>query len=96
MQAVIEHLAHVEGLTIITVAVILGFAAVGTAIGFGLLGGKFLECSARQPEMIPQLRVQMFIMAGLLDAVSMIGVALALFFIFFHPFGKYIQAAIGA
>jgi len=96
MQPVIEHLANVEAMSTLAVAIILGLAAVGTAIGFGLLGGKFLEGSARQPEMIPQLRVQMFIMAGLLDAVSMIGVALALFFIFGHPVAKFIQTAAGA
>ena len=50
------------------------------------LGGKFLEGAARQPEMIPQLQVKMFIVAGLLDAVTMIGVGIALFFTFANPF----------
>jgi F-type H+-transporting ATPase subunit c len=59
---------------------------VGTAIGFGLLGGKFLEGAARQPELVPMLQVKMFIVAGLLDAVTMIGVGLALFFTFANPF----------
>ncbi|HUL13973.1 MAG TPA: F0F1 ATP synthase subunit C [Methylococcaceae bacterium] len=78
----------VYGMTAIAVGIILGMGAMGTAIGFGLLGGKFLEGAARQPEMVPMLQVKMFIVAGLLDAVTMIGVGLALFFTFANPFVK--------
>lgn len=78
----------VSGMTAIAVGLILGMGAMGTAIGFGLLGGKFLEGAARQPEMVPMLQVKMFIVAGLLDAVTMIGVGLALFFTFANPFVK--------
>ncbi len=81
-----EAIANVQGLTAIAVGIILGMGALGTAIGFGLLGGKFLEGAARQPEMVPMLQVKMFIVAGLLDAVTMIGVGLALFFTFANPF----------
>ncbi|CAA9892417.1 ATP synthase subunit c [Candidatus Methylobacter favarea] len=85
--------ADVQGMTAIAVGLILGMGALGTAIGFGLLGGKFLEGAARQPEMVPMLQVKMFIVAGLLDAVTMIGVGLALFFTFANPFLSAIQAA---
>ena len=81
-----EAIANVQGLTAIAVGIILGMGALGTAIGFGILGGKFLEGAARQPEMVPMLQVKMFIVAGLLDAVTMIGVGLALFFTFANPF----------
>ncbi|MCM2129271.1 F0F1 ATP synthase subunit C [Larsenimonas rhizosphaerae] len=74
------------GMTAIAVSLLIGLGALGTAIGFGLLGGKFLEGAARQPEMIPQLQVKMFIVAGLLDAVAMIGVGIGLFFTFANPF----------
>ena len=70
----------VVGMTAIAVALLIGMGALGTAIGFGILGGKFLEGAARQPEMVPMLQVKMFIVAGLLDAVTMIGVGIALFF----------------
>jgi F-type H+-transporting ATPase subunit c len=66
----------------IAVAIIIGMGAVGTAIGFGIMGGKFLEASARQPELAPQLQVKMFILAGLIDAISMIGVGVALYILF--------------
>jgi F-type H+-transporting ATPase subunit c len=82
----ISAIANVQGLTAIAVGIILGAGAMGTAIGFGILGGKFLEGAARQPELVPLLQVKMFIVAGLLDAVTMIGVGLALFFTFANPF----------
>ena len=70
----------------IAAALIIGLGALGAGIGFGLLGGRFLEGAARQPEMVPMLQVKMFIVAGLLDAVTMIGVGIALFFTFANPF----------
>jgi F-type H+-transporting ATPase subunit c len=70
----------------IAVAIIVGLCSVGTAIGFALLGGKFLEGAARQPEMAPMLQVKMFIIAGLLDAIPMIGIVIALLFTFANPF----------
>mgnify|MGYP003455880082 CR=1 FL=1 len=68
------ELATVLSNTAIAVAILIGAGALGTAIGFGILGGRFLEGAARQPEMIPTLQVKMFIVAGLLDAVPMIAV----------------------
>jgi F-type H+-transporting ATPase subunit c len=70
----------------IAVAIIVGLCALGTAIGFAILGGKFLEGAARQPEMAPMLQVKMFIIAGLLDAIPMIGVVIAMLFTFANPF----------
>ena len=66
----------------IAVAIIIGLGALGTAIGFGPLGGKFLESAARQPELAPQLQVKMFIVAGLIDAIAMIGVGIGLYMLF--------------
>lgn len=85
--------AEVQGLTAVAVGIVLGLGALGTAIGFGLLGGKFLEGAARQPELVPMLQVKMFIVAGLLDAVTMIGVGMALFFTFANPFLSAVQNA---
>lgn len=81
-----QIVSNLQGLTAVAVALLIGMGALGTAIGFGLLGGKFLEGAARQPEMTPMLQVKMFIVAGLLDAVSMIGVGIALYFTFASPF----------
>ncbi|HIH2763083.1 MAG TPA: F0F1 ATP synthase subunit C [Candidatus Azoamicus sp.] len=81
-----QIVGNLQGMTMLSVAILIGAGALGTAIGFGLLGGKFLEGAARQPEMIPQLQVKLFIVAGLLDAISMIGIGIALFFTFANPF----------
>lgn len=74
------------GLLAIAAALMIGLGALGAAIGFGLLGGRFLESVARQPELTPKLQTLMFLIAGLLDAVPMIGVGIGLFFIFANPF----------
>ncbi|MDG2316482.1 MAG: F0F1 ATP synthase subunit C [Gammaproteobacteria bacterium] len=81
-----ESIALVQAGTAVAVAILIGMGALGTAIGFGLLGGRFLEGAARQPELVPMLQIKMFIVAGLLDAVTMIGVGIALFFTFANPF----------
>lgn len=72
--------------TLLAVAILIGFGALATGIGFGLLGGKFLEGTARQPELGSQLQTKMFIVAGLLDAVPMIGVGIAMLLLFANPF----------
>ncbi len=88
-------IANVQGMTAIAVGLLIGMGALGTAIGFGLLGGRFLEGAARQPEMVPMLQIKMFIVAGLLDAVTMIGVGVALFFTFANPFLDAVRTAAG-
>ncbi|MFK7795192.1 MAG: F0F1 ATP synthase subunit C [Gammaproteobacteria bacterium] len=62
--------------------VLMGLGALGAAIGIGNLGGKYMEGIARQPELIPMLRTQMFIVLGLVDAVPMIAVGIAFYMIF--------------
>jgi F-type H+-transporting ATPase subunit c len=79
-------IADVMGMTVIAAALLIGLGALGTAIGFALLGGKLLEGTSRQPELAPMLQTKMFIVAGLLDAIPIIGVAIALLLIFANPF----------
>lgn len=75
-------ISNVQGLTAVAAALLIGLAACGTAIGFGILGGKFVESVARQPELSPMLMMKMFLMAGLVDAFAAISVAMGLFLIF--------------
>ena len=67
---------------LIAVAILIAGGALGAGIGLGILGGKFLEGAARQPELAPMLRTQMFVVIGFVDAVAMIGVAIALYLLF--------------
>jgi F-type H+-transporting ATPase subunit c len=71
-----------QSLLFVAAAIIIGLGAVGAAIGVGVLGGKYREGAARQPELIPLLRTQLFIVMGLVDAVPMIGVGLGLYIMF--------------
>lgn len=75
-------MTEVQALLYIAGALMMGLGALGAAIGIGILGGRFLEGAARQPELIPLLRTQFFIMMGLTDAVPMIAVGVAFFIIF--------------
>jgi|TARA_B110000196_G_scaffold3386_1_gene2969 F-type H+-transporting ATPase subunit c len=69
-------------LVIMAAAIMLGLGALGAAIGMGLLGGKLIEGTARQPELGPMLQGKMFLLAGLIDAVPIIGVGIAMYLIF--------------
>jgi F-type H+-transporting ATPase subunit c len=75
-------IASVQGLTAVAAALLIGLSALGTAVGFGILGGKFLEGVARQPELTGMLMGRMFLMAALVDAFAAIGIAMGLYLIF--------------
>lgn len=71
--------------TTLGVFFVLGMGALGTAIGFGMLGGKLLESAARQPELAPMLQVKMFLVAGLIDAITFIGIGIGMWFALANP-----------
>jgi F-type H+-transporting ATPase subunit c len=73
-----------EAIAIVYIAagLMLGLGALGAAVGIGVLGGRFLEGAARQPELIPMLRTQFFIVMGLTDALPVIAIAMGLFLMF--------------
>ncbi len=77
---------NVIGLVALACGLIVGLGALGASLGIGLMGGKFLESSARQPELMNDLQAKMFVLAGLIDAAFLIGVAIALLFAFASPF----------
>lgn len=78
--------SQIQGFSVLAAGLLIGVAALGTAIGFGLLGGKFLEGVARQPELGPMLMMRMFIMAGLVDAFAAISIVMGLLLFFNNPF----------
>jgi F-type H+-transporting ATPase subunit c len=67
-------------------AIIIGLGALGACIGIGIMGGKYLEGAARQPELMNALQTKMFLLAGLIDAAFLIGVGIAMLFAFANPF----------
>ena len=71
-----------EGIEVLSAAIVMGLSAIGAGIGVGILGSKFIEGIARQPELAPFLQSKFFIMMGLTDAVPMIGVGLGMYMLF--------------
>ena len=56
-----------------------GLAAIGPGIGMGILIGKVVEGTARQPEMAGRLQTLMFIGVGLIEILALIGIATPFF-----------------
>ena len=65
---------------------IIGFGACGACLGIGIMGSRYLESAARQPELMNALQTKMFLLAGLIDAAFLIGVGVAMMFAFANPF----------
>jgi F-type H+-transporting ATPase subunit c len=83
---IVGVVGQIQGFSVLAAGILIGVAALGTGIGFGLLGGKFLEGVARQPELGPMLMMRMFIMAGLVDAFAAISIVMGLLLFFNNPF----------
>jgi len=73
-------------LVALAAGLIIGLGALGATIGIGIMGGRYLEGTARQPELMDQLQTKMFLLAGLIDAAFLIGVGIAMMFAFANPF----------
>ena len=89
-----QFIAMVQGSSAIAAGLLIGLASLGTAVGFGVLGGKFLEGVARQPELTPMLMMRMFLMAGLVDAFAAISIVMGLYLFFAkNPFLSAVVSA---
>ena len=77
---------EMSGLVALACGLIIGLGALGACIGIGVMGSKFLESSARQPELMNALQTKMFLLAGLIDAAFIIGTGIALWFATANPF----------
>lgn len=65
----------------------IGLGAVGSCLGIGVLAAKFLESSARQPELMDRLQGKVFLLVGVLDGAFIIATGLGLWFATANPFG---------
>ncbi|KOR32727.1 ATP F0F1 synthase subunit C [Achromatium sp. WMS3] len=63
-------------------AIMLSIGSLAAAAGITMIGSKFLDGAARQPELVPMLRSQFFVIVGLVDAMPVITVAMGLYIIF--------------
>jgi F-type H+-transporting ATPase subunit c len=80
-----DAIALIQAHTAVGVGLMIGLGAAGACIGIGVMGSKFLESAARQPELTPMLQTKMFLLVGLIDAAFLIGVGLALYFASANP-----------
>ncbi|MEO6264717.1 MAG: F0F1 ATP synthase subunit C [Luteimonas sp.] len=80
-----QLIALIQANTAVGIGLMIGLGALGACIGIGIMGSKFLEAAARQPELVPMLQGRMFLLVGLIDASFIIGLAMALFFAFANP-----------
>ncbi len=77
-----------NGIDLVPLAVghLIGLGALGSCIGIGIMGSRFLEASARQPELMDTLQTKMFLLVGLTDGAFIIGTGIALWFTTANPF----------
>ena len=97
MDPKLQLLAMIQAYTGVGIGLMIGLGALGACIGMGVMGSKYLESMARQPELNPMLTGRMFLLVGLIDAIPIIGVGIALYLIFVDPFsGKMLAHMAGA
>jgi len=81
----LQMLAMIQAYTGVGIGLIIGLGAAGACIGVGIMCSRFLEASARQPELTNMLQTKVFLLLGLIDASFIIGVGLAMLFAFGNP-----------
>ncbi len=64
------------GLGKLGAAIGAGIAAVGAGIGIGKIGGSAMEAIARQPESSGDIRMNMIIIAALVEGVALFAVVI--------------------
>jgi F-type H+-transporting ATPase subunit c len=98
MVDIVSVLANFQGLSAIAAALFIALPACGTAVGFGALGGKYLEGVARQPELSGMLMGRFFIMMAFVDQFAVISIVMGLLIMFgANPFmSQSLQHAIHA
>jgi F-type H+-transporting ATPase subunit c len=64
----------------------IGFGAIGSCLGIGVMASKYLEASARQPELMDRLQTKVFLLVGVLDGAFIIATGIGLWFATANPF----------
>ncbi len=81
----LQLVALIQAYTGVGIGLMVGLGALGACVGVGIMCSRFLEGAARQPEMIPELQVKVFLLLGLIDASFIIGLGIGMFFAFANP-----------
>ncbi len=62
----------------IAVALVMGFGAIGPAIGIGIIGGKSAEAVGRNPEAVARIQTVMILSIAFAEAVAIYALVVAL------------------
>jgi F-type H+-transporting ATPase subunit c len=81
-----ELVANLNSHVAYAAALMIALPAIGGSIGIAILGSKFLECVARQPEVGSTLTTKMFTLAGMIDGIAIISMGMGMLLIFTNPF----------
>jgi len=81
-------MALMNGIDLLPLAVghMIGLGAIGSCIGIGIMASKYLEASARQPELMERLQAKTFLLVGVLDGAFLIATGIGLWFATSSPF----------
>lgn len=71
-------LEAVVGLSSFGAAIGAGLAVIGAGVGIGKIGASALEAMARQPEAASEIRMNMIIVAALVEGVALFAIVLCL------------------
>ncbi|MGI8848038.1 MAG: F0F1 ATP synthase subunit C [Candidatus Dormibacteria bacterium] len=77
--------AFVNGMSMVAIGLLIGLGALGAGIGDGLVSARVVEGTARQPELRSALLAMSFIFIGIIEAVPIIALGIALFLLFANP-----------
>ena len=67
---------------------IIGLGAIGACLGIAIMGAKYLESAARQPELMDRLQTKFFLTAGVTDGAFIISTGIAMWFATANPFAR--------
>jgi F-type H+-transporting ATPase subunit c len=70
------------GLRLLGAGLAAGLGVIGPGVGMGVLFGSSIESIARQPELRGEIRLNMFIGIGIIEALALYALVVALIILF--------------
>ena len=78
LSVLLQAAVATVGLNQLGAAIGAGIAVIGAGLGIGRIGGSAMEAIARQPEASGDIRVNMIIIAALVEGVALFAVVVCL------------------
>ena len=82
LMSILLQAAAGVGISKLGAAIGAGIAVLGAGIGIGKIGGSAMEAIARQPEAAGDIRMNMIIIAALVEGVALIAIIVCLLTLF--------------